>query len=43
MEKLKYPKMVSKVTNLNYIVEEPSPGGLSFTVEKGKITENFCF
>ncbi|WP_138499390.1 hypothetical protein [Nostoc sp. PA-18-2419] len=32
-----------KFSKLNYIVEEPSPGGLNFTVEKGKITEIFCF
>ncbi|MCF2145855.1 hypothetical protein IQ276_005140 [Desmonostoc muscorum LEGE 12446] len=32
-----------KVTNLNYIVEEPSPGGLNFTIQKGKVTEIFCF
>ncbi|MEH1922003.1 hypothetical protein [Nostoc sp.] len=32
-----------KVTNLNYIVEQPSPGGLNFSFEKGKITEIFCF
>ncbi|MFN6563175.1 MAG: hypothetical protein RMY28_025740 [Nostoc sp. ChiSLP01] len=32
-----------KLTYLNYIVEEPSPGGLNFTFEKGKLTEIFCF
>ncbi|YAG12945.1 DUF4309 domain-containing protein [Nostoc sp. DSM 114161] len=32
-----------KLTYLNYIVEEPSPGGLNFTFEKGKVTEIFCF
>lgn len=32
-----------KFTNLNYIVEKPSPGGLSFTLEKGKLTQIFCF
>ncbi|MDZ8108475.1 MAG: hypothetical protein RM338_23020 [Nostoc sp. DedQUE12a] len=32
-----------KLTYLNYIVEEPSPGGLIFTFQKGKITEILCF
>jgi hypothetical protein len=32
-----------KVTNLNYIVEEPSPESLSFSVEKSKVTEIFYF
>ncbi len=32
-----------KFTYFNYIVEEPSPGGLTFTFEKGKITEIFSF
>lgn len=32
-----------KSTTLSYGIEEPSPGGLNFTIRNGKVTEIFCF
>ena len=31
------------ITGLSYPIETPSPAGLNFTVEKGKISEILCF
>ncbi|MBD2198442.1 MULTISPECIES: hypothetical protein [Calothrix] len=31
------------LTRLSYSIENPSPAGLNFTLEKGKITEILCF